>query len=224
MRDLEDKNMGKKVSKSDLAVDLSKLKAFESPKVRVEQYAMDSEIGAEVLWNAFLFGDIDGKVIVDLGCGTGILGIGALLLSAKKVFFVDNDENALNIAKENLSSIKSESSYRKKSVFIEKNVNNVDLNNDFEGKCDVVIQNPPFGVKDKGADAAFLEAAFKISDVVYSFHKLNCIKFVERFAEERGFEVTHLWEFDFPIKSSQSFHKRRIYRFKVGCWRFVKAL
>ena len=59
-------------SKSGLAIVLSKLKTFEKPKVRVEQYSMDSEIAAEVLWNGLYRGDIQ-KVIVDLGCGTGML-------------------------------------------------------------------------------------------------------------------------------------------------------
>src|SRR3989338_11710900 len=97
-------------SKSRLAIALSKLMVFRAPKVRAEQYPMDSEIGACVLWNAALLGDIKGKVSVDLGCGTGILGIGALLLGAKKVYFVDSDQVALETAKENWQKIKSESS------------------------------------------------------------------------------------------------------------------
>ena len=74
-------------SKSRLAVILSGLEGFSKPKVRQEQYLMDGEIGAFVLWNAYLLGDIKGKVIADLGCGTGVLGIGTLLLGAKHVFF-----------------------------------------------------------------------------------------------------------------------------------------
>jgi len=69
-------------SKSRLAIALSRLEGFSEPKVRQEQYLMDSEIGASVLWNACLLGDIRGKVIADLGCGTGMLGIGALMLGA----------------------------------------------------------------------------------------------------------------------------------------------
>ncbi len=41
-------------SKSGLAVALSRLEGFKEPKVSVEQYAMDSEVGAFVLWNAHL--------------------------------------------------------------------------------------------------------------------------------------------------------------------------
>ncbi|WP_339672879.1 50S ribosomal protein L11 methyltransferase [Dasania marina] len=39
--------------------------------------------------------DVKDKVIIDYGCGSGILGIAALLLGAKKVIAVDNDPQAL---------------------------------------------------------------------------------------------------------------------------------
>src|SRR3989339_2175564 len=100
--------MAKNMSKSRLAIALSGLEGFYEPKVRQEQYLMDSEIGASMLWNAYLLRDIEGKVIADLGCGTGLLGIGSLLLGAKHVFFVDSDEKVLEIAKNNVSKVKSE--------------------------------------------------------------------------------------------------------------------
>ena len=98
--------MTKISSKSTLAIALSRLEDFSKPKVRQEQYLMDSEIGASMLWNACLLGDIGAKTIADLGCGTGILGIGALLLGAKQVIFVDSDEKALEIAKKNVLKVK----------------------------------------------------------------------------------------------------------------------
>ena len=39
--------------------------------------------------------------VLDMGCGSGILGIAALALGAKSVFAIDIDENAVNIAIEN---------------------------------------------------------------------------------------------------------------------------
>ena len=41
------------------------------------------------------------KTVIDYGCGSGILGIAALLLGAKKVIAVDNDPQALIATKEN---------------------------------------------------------------------------------------------------------------------------
>jgi len=39
--------------------------------------------------------------VIDYGCGSGILGIAAILLGAKKVLAIDNDYQAINITKEN---------------------------------------------------------------------------------------------------------------------------
>ena len=61
------------LSKSTLAVRLSKLKGFLQPKLASEQYATDSETAADLLWLAFMNGDVKDKVIADFGCGTGIL-------------------------------------------------------------------------------------------------------------------------------------------------------
>ncbi len=43
----------------------------------------------------------DGMKLLDLGCGSGILFIGGMLLGAKSAFAVDIEENASRIAKEN---------------------------------------------------------------------------------------------------------------------------
>ena len=80
-------------SKKALEIELSRLKGFIIAKVSSEQYITPSSIAAEVLWKAHLLGEVRDKTIVDLGCGSGILGIGALLLGAKKVIFVDNDDS-----------------------------------------------------------------------------------------------------------------------------------
>ncbi len=45
----------------------------------------------------------DGAVIADIGCGSGILSIGALLLGAKKVYAVDTDPLAVRSTGENLT-------------------------------------------------------------------------------------------------------------------------
>ena len=45
--------------------------------------------------------DLTDKIVVDYGCGSGILGIAALLLGAKRVIGVDNDPQALEASAEN---------------------------------------------------------------------------------------------------------------------------
>ncbi|MBN2422344.1 methyltransferase [Candidatus Woesearchaeota archaeon] len=201
-------------SKKQLAVVLSKLKCFNLPSVKSEQYSTDPEIAAEVIWSAYLQGEIENKLIADLGCGTGILGIGCLLLNAKKVFFVDKEENAINILKENLVNSGIENRFR---------ILNKDIS-EFNKKVYLVIQNPPFGVKQKHADRVFLEKAFSVADVIYSFHKIESKRFIEAISKDSGFRIMNFFEFDFPLKQTMKFHKKKIQRIKVGCWKFVKSL
>ena len=205
--------MVKTMSKSRLAIVLSGLEAFHEPKMGQEQYATDGEVGASVLWNAYLLGDIEGKVIDDLGCGTGILGIGALLLGANQVCFIDSDEKALETAKINVSKVKSESSNAK---FICEDIEKLNI------KADTVVQNPPFGTKVRHSDIFFLEKALKIAPVVYSFHKSETKAFLERFSTRNNAKITHIWNFRFPLKATFSFHRRKIHRIGVSCLRFER--
>ena len=89
------------MSKKELCILLSKLKVFVDPSIRLEQYPTDSDIAGDVLWFANMHGDIEGKTIADLGSGTGILGLGALLMGAKKAFLVDIDNKAMCLALNN---------------------------------------------------------------------------------------------------------------------------
>lgn len=204
------------ITKSRLAIMLSQLKVFEDASRRSEQYPTDSEIAAEVLWQAYMQGDIDGMRIADLGCGTGILGLGAALLGAKSVVGIDTDEAALSIADDNLLSLSDLVGKKLEVRFLEKDIQK------FSRSVDTVIQNPPFGTGKKHADRAFLEKACSIAPVVWTFHKESTARFVERFALDRGFRVTHKLVFDFPLKASMPHHRKRIQRIKVGCWRLMR--
>ena len=206
--------MSKKMSKSALAMVLSRLEGFLSPKVSQEQYLTDSEIAAFSLWNAYILGDLEGKVITDFGCGTGVLGIGALLLGAKHVLFVDSDRSALETLKINISKVKSESYTIEGSFEIfNQDIGEVNL------EADVVIENPPFGTKTKHADVIFLEKALKTAKVIYSFHKSETKAHINKVCTEKGAKITHVWDFDFPLKSTYKFHNKRIHRIKVSCFR-----
>src|SRR3989338_2841187 len=163
------------MSKKTLAIELSTLEGFYEPKVSEEQYMTDSEIAADILWKAYILGDIYMKGVVDIGCGTGILGIGAGMLGAKKIWLIDKDNNAMDTTKKNISKMKSESLFKNMSkvkwIYIIKDINNagdVNIKND---EVDTVIQNPPFGTKKRHNDVIFLEKAAEISNVVYSMHK-----------------------------------------------------
>ena len=191
------------ISQNKLAIELSKLKELSKNNVSLEQYQTPSDIAAKVLWWAYMQGDIEGKIIADFGCGNGILGIGCLLLNAKEVYFVDED---IKLAKEN----------SKKGIFFEKNVKK------FNKKVDVVVQNPPFGVQREHADREFLKKAFDVSEIIYSFHKIESENFINKFCKDNNFIAKKIFVFDFPLKRTQKFHKQELYKVKVGVWEIRK--
>lgn len=198
------------MNQKQLAMQLSKLVSVESKKVQLEQYPTDSEIAAEILWAAFMQGDIEDKSIADFGCGNGILGIGALLLGAKKAMLVDIDNKCINAANDNLKALKL------KAVLLNCDISKV------QGRFDTVLQNPPFGTKTEHADKAFLLKAMESADVVYSFHKSSTESFVNAIAEDNGFKVVGKWLFKFPLKHSFEFHKKKVAYVDVGAYRLVK--
>lgn len=198
-------------SKQHLAVVLSKLKGFPSPRPSLEQYVIPSEIAATVLWEAFMLGDIKGKIVADLGAGTGILGIGAALLGAKEVHAVEVDKAAIEILQVNTDKIQH----------IHIHPTSVQ---EFSKHIDTVIQNPPFGVQKEHADKLFLEKAFSVANRVYSFHKEESASFLQAIARDHHFLITHHWSFSWPLKATMTFHEKKRYVIAVGAWRFEKRI
>ena len=80
------------MKKKDLEIRLQNLAPFKEPKVELEQYPTHSSIATDILFEAYANGDIAGKDVVDLGCGTGIFAIGASLLGASSVTAYDLDK------------------------------------------------------------------------------------------------------------------------------------
>lgn len=192
-------------SKSQLAVFLSKLPVFTSPKAYLEQYSTDSEVAADVLWNAYLLGDVSNKVVADLGAGTGILGRGCLELQAKKVFFLEKDESLIKVLEQTA----------KEGVILNRDIT------EFDKKVDTVIMNPPFGVQKRKADKVFLEKAILNAKVVYMLGKVEGDGFVDAIAKEHGAKITHRWKYSMPLKATQKFHTKKKHLVEVMCWRVV---
>ncbi|MBW3020515.1 METTL5 family protein [Candidatus Woesearchaeota archaeon] len=194
------------MSKTQLAIILSRLKVFENPKVQLEQYPTDSEVAADILWKAYMLGDIEDKVIADFGAGTGILGIGCLNLNCKKVLFVEKDEDAIYILKNNLQDYED---YK---------ILNMDVS-EFDKNVDVVVMNPPFGVKNRKADKIFVEKAFSCGKVLYYIGKVTSKSFIESISKDFEKKITHFWEYDMKLKNTMKFHTKKNKEINIGCWR-----
>ena len=90
------------VRKLELELLLSQIEPHPSPKPSLEQYTIPVDIAAVMLRiAAYTHGGIVGKTVLDLGCGTGRLALGAAFLGAKQVVGVDIDRDAAKVAFEN---------------------------------------------------------------------------------------------------------------------------
>jgi putative methylase len=198
------------LTKKKLEILLEKLEPFQKPKVSLEQYTIPSNIAAEVLYYAYLKGDVEGKVVYDLGCGTGRLAIGCALLNAKEVIGIDADEEALDIAKKNANKLALNIKWTKCSI------------KDIKGKADTVVQNPPFGVKKKKADRIFLEKAFEVGKVIYSMHKAETREFIMQYIKKLGGRVTDVTSLEFALPYSYKFHRKEMKKILVDVFRIER--
>lgn len=205
------------MNRKELAILLSKLKGFEFPKLDFEQYFTDSDTASDFLWNIEMKDGFSGKIIADFGCGPGIFGIGALVLGAKKAIFVDIDEDALKIAKENLNKIEKTLDKKFNAEFL-----NIPVNK-FNKRADIVLQNPPFGVQLMHADRTFLIKAMESADLVYSFHKIESKSFVEKLSIDHGFDAKLCLRYQLPLKRTMGFHTKKLHFVDVGCFRLEKS-
>ncbi len=184
---------------------LERLEGFAAPDPRLEQYATPAPIASELLYSALLRGDLEGTVC-DLGCGTGILAIGAALLGARSLG-VELDYAALKIAKENARRIGVD------VEFVRGDAASIGLKN-----VSTVVMNPPFGAqKGSQGDRAFLRKAMEIAEVIYSIHNAGSEGFIRRFVEPC--KVEDVQKIAFPLKRSLKFHSKEVKIIEVELYR-----
>jgi len=161
------------------------------------------------------YGDIDGKIIGDFGCGGGILGIGAAILGSAHTVGFDIDPNALKIVQDNCMNFDVDVDC------VQAAVDSLPFMRKQRKIFDTVIMNPPFGTKIKGIDIIFLEQAFKYtSGAVYSLHKSSTRKFVLQQAAKHGVAGEVLAELRWDIPKMYSFHKKQSVDIEVDFIRF----
>ncbi len=172
------------IRKLDLELFLSKIASQPTPQAHLEQYTISPSIASNILYiAAYSNSDITGKTVLDLGCGTGRLALGASYLGAKTVVGIDIDNLAVKTAVDN--TLKTD--HGKKVHWIVGDINSI------VGKFDTVLQNPPFGVQTREADRAFLAKALEVGDSVYSLHNhpITDRQLIKQLKASNGFlEVT----------------------------------
>ena len=148
------------------------------------------------------------RTVCDLGCGTGILAVGAALLGAKAIG-VEIDADALATARRNALKLGVDVD------FIRADVNSVSLKG-----IDTVIMNPPFGAqKASSGDRAFLSKAQKIAKTIYSLHNQGSLDFVKSFV--KPCIVQEVYRIPYPMKRCFEFHRQDIKIIEVELYRIT---
>lgn len=198
-------------SKKELEILLSKTPDFKTHSIYLEQYTCDSVTASDLLWLAYMHKDVESKVVLDLGCGTGVLSYGALLMGAKEVLCIDIDFEALKIAK---SFITNKELTHFEAV-------NADVEYLWLKGVDTVVMNPPFGVHRKGIDILFLRKALELKPkAVYTIHKYNpeSHKIICKIVRDNGYTVIDIIIRYMSLPAIYLTHRKQVHRFKVAIY------
>lgn len=208
------------ISKKEFIFRIQNTETFIDPKVELEQYSIDASCAVDIIFFAgFEFNDINQKIIVDLGAGTGRLSIATTFFKPAYVLSVDIDLSALFILKKNIKKLQLENiifpictdvKYFEISKFLLPQI--------------TTIMNPPFGVKKRTADRIFLERAFAFSNIVYSIHLANkgVHNFISNFIRKYNWKIDYVLPFNMILERSFQFHEQKKKKINVNLYRFIK--
>ncbi|QGA80207.1 METTL5 family protein [Candidatus Nanohalobium constans] len=178
--------------KNDLKQALSKVRDFEDPKISLEQYITPPALAADLVFTAYMQGDIESKKVADLGTGTGILGIGAELIDGE-VVAVEKDDSALELAKENAEDLGANIDFLQSDV------------EEFGKSVDTVVMNPPFSVhSDTGLD--FWEKALEVGDAVYGISPRGARDSIKSLVRSSNHKLEGVQEYEIGLPPSYGFH------------------
>ncbi|WP_338728351.1 METTL5 family protein [Haladaptatus sp. DJG-WS-42] len=188
-------------TKRALEQQLAVVAGFERPKASLEQYRTPPDLAAHLIHIADLQGDVEDRLVVDLGTGTGMLALAAALRGPTRVVGVDVDPKPLQTARENRRRVGT----RTDIEWVNADATRLPLCPDEQT---TVVMNPPFGAQDDNvhADRAFLATAAALAGVSYSVHNAGSQQFIESFATDHGGEVTHAFQAAFEVPKQFEFH------------------
>jgi len=186
---------------------LERVPPFTRPKARLEQVVTPSEAASTLLAAAERIDGLSGRSVLDLGCGTGRLAIGAALLGAHPVRGLDVDPSAIAVA---------EGAARAAGVAVEFAVGDA---GSATGSEEIVVMNPPFGAQRRHADRPFWERAMAIARrSVYAFALSESRTFIAARAVERGVAILEVGPVPWALPRTFPHHARRSVPLEVDLW------
>lgn len=201
---------------------LSDLETFKYAKLQLEQYATSPELAIAILNTIDADGYLKGCTVADLGCGCGILMLGAAQLGAVYCLGMEIDDDALNICKMNIRQSQFETSVEVLKIDVTENIAAVR-----NAIFDTVIINPPFGTKNNsGIDMKFVEAGLSVlrdGGHLYSLHKSSTRKFILKTAKKwQNINTKCIAELRWDLPATYKHHKMASVDIGVDLFRFEK--
>lgn len=183
-------------------MELTGLQFPKNVNILLEQYPTPPSIAATLLWHAYMQGDICNRVIFDVGCGNGILGIGAAKLGAKEVWFLDIDREMVRAAQENATARGI-----KNAVFVVSDITEFHT----EVLPDTIVMNPPFGSRSGGGDMPFIQKVIEWKKPTYIIHRLapGVSDYLSRIFEKNKLRMEIFGHEKFEIPWLYNFHRKR---------------
>jgi len=177
-----------------------------NPEEKLEQYTTPAELALKVALVAIEEG---GKIIADLGAGTCRMAIAALLLGASKAIAIEYDRRLSKLCLDAAKSL----GVSNRLLYV---ISRIATEEGPLKEVDVIITNPPFGVRKRGADKEFLLYAMNTkTPIIIAIVKSGNLYFHKHIALEKGYGLRLLWSEAFPIPALMPKHRSRIRRVKV---------
>lgn len=171
-----------------------------APRPGLEQVRTPPAVAAQFLWTAWEHGAIEGRRVLDLGCGTGILSWGAALLGASAVLGVEIDAGDVEVAR----------SLRLADPppgFLEADVATWRPTDVWE----TVVMNPPFGAQraNRNADRAFYQCAAETPGrrSAWFLAQPKGAPFLQRTARELGARIEQVGQWRYPLEAYYAHHR-----------------
>ncbi|MBT6255358.1 MAG: methyltransferase [Euryarchaeota archaeon] len=199
-----------------LAIELSKLSPHPCTSVELEQYATEGDLASYWLLGIDQVDGLEGKRVLDLGAGNGVLGCGCLLLGAEQVTMMEADLEVVEVARMNTEEVNQRCIGSGEVVH-----EHVTKETAQPAQIpDIVVMNPPWGVQTPKADRPLLEYAFSLgAPVVHVLHSSKS-KHLQALGREYGYESEAMLETNFRLPPTYQHHTKRKAATTVLCWRF----
>jgi predicted RNA methylase len=185
---------------------------YRKPNIELEQYSTSPHLAASIVSSMEnQYDAIQGRSVVDVGCGCGVLSAAVCVLEPDFLLCVDLDEKCIEITQSNLSDVEVPIDYLRLNVSQHTPAY-------FNYKHDTAIMNPPFGTRRKGADIEFLLFGLSIANQVFSLHKSSTRGYIQKLCDSKGIDAEVVATMRYDLPKLYKMHKKKSVDIEVDFW------